>query len=246
MRHLNAIRARRWRKVGLGGFLLLWGLVGMCLPACLEQARSSGGHILTQRQAAQKPASPAAAAPKAAPATPSSFSPDNDIAYPSYNPGAGLTRPLPFPAALPPYGVSPFVLPWNRPGFEEYNELPRMPPFALVEARKYSLAATLLPPPPVAERPTTAVLIAHLPEHAAFWVEGTRTRSLGRTRYFQSPPLLPGREYVYTVRAAWVEDGRWVSRSRKVPVRAGTIQAIYLQLASLPSPARSVREGGPR
>ena len=65
-----------------------------------------------------------------------------------------------------------------------------------------------------------------------FWVEGIRTRSTGRTRYFQSPPLLPGRKYNYRIRAAWIEDGHWVSQTRMVPVEAGTIQAIYLRPVS--------------
>jgi uncharacterized protein (TIGR03000 family) len=76
-----------------------------------------------------------------------------------------------------------------------------------------------------------AGLIARLPEHAAFWVEGTRTRSIGRTRFFQSPPLVPGRKYNYRVTAAWIEDGSWVSQTRVVSVQAGLIQAIYLRSA---------------
>lgn len=74
-----------------------------------------------------------------------------------------------------------------------------------------------------------AILIAHLPEHAALWVEGTRTRSRGRTRYFQSPPLQPGRKYNYKLRVVWIEDGHWVGQTREVPVQAGIIEAIYIR-----------------
>jgi len=88
------------------------------------------------------------------------------------------------------------------------------------------------------ERPF-AVLIAHLPDRAVFWVEETRTRSTGRTRYFQSPPLRSDRKYTYRVRAAWIEDGRWVSQARLVNVEAGLIQTIYLRSAPSAS-ARAV------
>jgi uncharacterized protein (TIGR03000 family) len=77
--------------------------------------------------------------------------------------------------------------------------------------------------------PFVAVLIAQLPEEAVLWVEGRRTTSAGWMRYFRSPPLRPGRKYSYLVRVAWIEDGCWVSQTRKLPVRAGRIQAVYLR-----------------
>jgi uncharacterized protein (TIGR03000 family) len=82
-------------------------------------------------------------------------------------------------------------------------------------------------------RREVAVLIAYLPEHALLWVDGRLTRVRGQIRYFQSPPLPAGKEYSYTVRAAWQEGGQWVGQTRKVPVHAGLIQTIYLR----PSPA---------
>ena len=38
---------------------------------------------------------------------------------------------------------------------------------------------------------------------------------------FQSPPLDPGRNYTYEVRARWTEDAKEVSQTRKVRVRIG-------------------------
>jgi uncharacterized protein (TIGR03000 family) len=40
-------------------------------------------------------------------------------------------------------------------------------------------------------------------------------------RRFVTPPLIPGQAYVYDVRAIWLEDGRDVTRDRRVRVRAG-------------------------
>jgi uncharacterized protein (TIGR03000 family) len=228
MRHHDATAAGRWRKFVLGGSLVLLGLAAGGLPDSHAQMYYSGGFTPRRQYLSDKtppqessPKTPAPTAPK----TPSAYSPDNDLAYPSYYLGGAKPPPSP-----PPYNILSSSLPWNQAGFEDYTELPQMPRDASIgEAKKYSLVTTLLPPPPGAERPATAVLIVHLPEHAVFWVEGTQTRSTGRTRYFQSPPLVPGQKYNYRVRAAWIEDGRWVSQTRRVAVEAGHIQAVYLR-----------------
>jgi uncharacterized protein (TIGR03000 family) len=139
---------------------------------------------------------------------------------------------MPSPAGPSPYGISAAALPWNQGGFVGYDELAEMPQdSSLVTPRKYLLEASALTGGPPAGAPEVAVLIAHLPEHAVLVVDGRRTRSEGRTRYLQSPPLTPGEGYSYTVGVTWIEDGRWVSQTRKVPVRAGLTQAIYLRFA---------------
>jgi uncharacterized protein (TIGR03000 family) len=56
---------------------------------------------------------------------------------------------------------------------------------------------------------------------AQVWVEGKPTRQRGSRREFVSPPLDPGQNYTYEVRAVWTESGREVERTRTVRVRAG-------------------------
>jgi uncharacterized protein (TIGR03000 family) len=56
---------------------------------------------------------------------------------------------------------------------------------------------------------------------ARLWVEGVETRTKGRLRQFVSPPLRPGGEYTYRLRARWTEKGRLVTRTRTVTFRAG-------------------------
>lgn len=169
-----------------------------------------------------------------------SYSPDKDFGSPSYNSattsvarsyyvGGDSGRPASSPAGGSPSGVSA-ALPWNQVGFKGYDELQETPrDSSLFSPRKYSLEATSLPPERSAAKSEFAVLIAHLPEHAQFWVEGRLTRVGGQTRYFRSPPLLPNKKYSYTVRTAWIEDGRWVSQTLKVPVQAGKVQALFLR-----------------
>jgi uncharacterized protein (TIGR03000 family) len=225
--------ARDGRKFVWSSSLVLLGLAMTGLPESRAQMHYSGGFTPTRHPRQQiTPSSPPQTTTPAAPKTPRDYFPDSDLSYPSYYSAEEPKRPLAPPAPLLPYSIAPSSLPWNQAGFEDYNESPQLPRDASVgEAKKYSLVATSLPPP-ATERSLTAVLIAHLPSHAVFWVEGIRTRSTGRTRYFQSPPLLPGRKYNYRIRAAWIEDGHWVSQTRMVPVEAGTIQAIYLRPVS--------------
>ena len=48
-----------------------------------------------------------------------------------------------------------------------------------------------------------------------------RTAPTGEVRRFASPPLAPGKEFTYEVRARWTEGGKEVSRARDVGVTAG-------------------------
>lgn len=66
-----------------------------------------------------------------------------------------------------------------------------------------------------------AEIEVRLPAGADLWFEGVRTTQTGTYREFVSPPLAPGRDYAYELRASWREGGREVSRTRRVRVRAG-------------------------
>jgi uncharacterized protein (TIGR03000 family) len=61
----------------------------------------------------------------------------------------------------------------------------------------------------------------HVPSDARVWFEGEATSQSGTDRTFVSPPLAPGREYVYHLRVQWYENGKAVERNRKVRVHAG-------------------------
>lgn len=243
MQSSDAMTRRPWRMRMAGGALVLLGLALAGLPESRAQYWAFRKVIppRNRENAAPQPSFPT---------TPSYF-PDNDFYYPSYSSTtpsvtrsssatATLTRSYYFggdyvpPASPPegelPFGVSAGTLPWNQGGFEDYKDSPEVPRDAShFTPRKYSLKATPLPQRLPAEREEAARLIARLPEHALLWVEGKQTRLTGPTRYFESPPLRAGEKYSYTVRVDWIEDGRWVSQTEKIPVRAGLVQAIYLR-----------------
>jgi uncharacterized protein (TIGR03000 family) len=68
---------------------------------------------------------------------------------------------------------------------------------------------------------TSARLELRVPEAAEVWFGDVRAVQTGALRVFESPPLAPGKEYVYEVRVVWQAGGRDVAESREVTVRAG-------------------------
>jgi uncharacterized protein (TIGR03000 family) len=134
-----------------------------------------------------------------------------------------------------PYGVPGRLFPWAQPGYRGYYETtrPTQPPPANVTAapQKYTITITLLPYKPKGVDPNIGVLMAHLPEDALIWFNDHPTTSRGMVRYFESPPLTSGKEYFYTARLVWHENGKWVSKTERVPIGAGQMHCIYLTSA---------------
>jgi uncharacterized protein (TIGR03000 family) len=74
----------------------------------------------------------------------------------------------------------------------------------------------------VAQAPNrVAHLNVQVPANAQVWIEGVKTTQTGTSRQFQSPPLTPGTNYSYEVRAHWMANGQPVDRTRNVSVHAG-------------------------
>jgi len=65
-----------------------------------------------------------------------------------------------------------------------------------------------------------------VPANAEVMFEGEKTTQTGAMRQYISPPLTPGGNYTYDIRASWMENGRQVSRTRHVPVRAGEVVRV--------------------
>jgi uncharacterized protein (TIGR03000 family) len=92
----------------------------------------------------------------------------------------------------------------------------------------YAVRVTLLPHKTLEEDANAVLIVAHLPEDAQIWFEGQPTVQKGNLRLFTSPPLTPGKDYTYTVRVRWVEDGRQFSQTGLIPVHAGEVHCIDL------------------
>jgi uncharacterized protein (TIGR03000 family) len=61
---------------------------------------------------------------------------------------------------------------------------------------------------------------------AQVWFEGTPTQQKGTVREFESPPLTPGQNYTYHIRARWTENGQVRDQTRNVVVQAGQHVAV--------------------
>jgi uncharacterized protein (TIGR03000 family) len=65
-----------------------------------------------------------------------------------------------------------------------------------------------------------AFLNVRLPSSdAEVWIEGDKTRSTGMLREYMSPTLDPDKRYSYEIKARWMENGKEVTRTKKVSVR---------------------------
>ena len=64
----------------------------------------------------------------------------------------------------------------------------------------------------------TVLINVRLPDpNAQVWFEGNATSQRGAMRQFESPQLTPGRDYIYSIRAEWNQNGRTVLKSINVP-----------------------------
>ncbi len=130
--------------------------------------------------------------------------------------------------------------PWTKPNFPGYTETvrPSVPPSAAitVQPMKYRLVVTSVPVKAEPGDADRVVLMAHVAEDALVWIDGNPTTSTGVERLYRSPALeADGKQYYYTVRVAWAEDGHWVSKEVAVPVKAGEEHCIFLQKAVKPT-----------
>jgi uncharacterized protein (TIGR03000 family) len=74
-------------------------------------------------------------------------------------------------------------------------------------------------PAPAQQTMTMTVLVPVA--DAQVWVENVATTQKGKERLFQSPPLEPNRNFTYTIKARWMENGQAVNRESQVNVQAG-------------------------
>jgi uncharacterized protein (TIGR03000 family) len=77
---------------------------------------------------------------------------------------------------------------------------------------------------------TAATVRVQVPANAQVWFGDHQTQQTGPNRLFVSPPLQANRDYSYTLRARWMDNGREVDRTRTVKVQPGaTVDVNFLQ-----------------
>jgi uncharacterized protein (TIGR03000 family) len=107
---------------------------------------------------------------------------------------------------------------WLLVRLKESDATAPQPPASPAEAAE---AAAIAPPPP-APADDTAKITVILPADAELYVDGHETKEVGAERVFATPPLVRGKDFSYSFRAVWTEDGKPVERTRKVTFQAGS------------------------
>lgn len=93
--------------------------------------------------------------------------------------------------------------------------------------------------PPAAKPMGGAKVIFDMPEGANLFVENQPIKGTATSRSYTTPTLVPGQTYFYTVRVEAVKDGKPVSETRRVIVRAGdVVRESFLDAKSTDAVAR--------
>ena len=144
-------------------------------------------------------------------------------------------------------GIWPLAVSWNRysygyyPGYYGYGtpgyaSAPSgyAPGYTSAPSGNYTSyyaaapSGEVLPSPYPGAAPDvgTARIGARVPTNARVFVNGEQTTQNGQFRRFVSPPLDPGQDYTYEIRATWDENGHQVDRTSTVSVRAGQLTQL--------------------
>ena len=75
-----------------------------------------------------------------------------------------------------------------------------------------------------------ATLYVQLPEDAKLTIDGIPTASASANRAFQTPTLDKNKEYVSTIKAEIIRDGKVLSATRQVRLRAGSSAYVTLEM----------------
>jgi uncharacterized protein (TIGR03000 family) len=93
-----------------------------------------------------------------------------------------------------------------------------------------------IPTPPAkgaeTETDTAATVVVTLPADARLTVDGNPTKSTSERRTFVTPPLQTGADYVYTLQAEVIRDGRSVVQAQRATVRGGRTTNVSFGFSS--------------
>jgi uncharacterized protein (TIGR03000 family) len=147
-----------------------------------------------------------------------------------------LYWPFYFPGFYPFYDYPYYAYPtyysdlypdYATPGYASFYNYPVTSSYLDTTVRLPEEYAPPMPPADAnaAAADTTAQLTVRVPADADIWIDGEVTQQTGAVRKFVSPPLSPG-EYTYQVRARWMQDGRQVVQTRRIPVSPGERRTV--------------------
>jgi uncharacterized protein (TIGR03000 family) len=77
--------------------------------------------------------------------------------------------------------------------------------------------------------PAPATLIVRLPADAKLTIDDEATKETSDLRTFVSPPIQPGKNYRYTLKAEIIRNGRTLTSTTQATVRAGEQTQVTLE-----------------
>ena len=80
-----------------------------------------------------------------------------------------------------------------------------------------------------ASLPAPATIVVSLPAEARLLIDDAATTSTSELRVFASPSLEPGKDFYYTLKGEMERDGRTVTTTQYVKVRAGQETRVQLE-----------------
>jgi uncharacterized protein (TIGR03000 family) len=145
--------------------------------------------------------------------------------------------PLAYPAGVYPYPLGPYpprryLFPTAYPGYyaPTYGSYPTAVLSPVPQELQPATPLALLPVPGNTAGQSATIRVT-VPASADVWFGLQKTAQTGTERTFQSPPVPPGRNFVYSVRAKWVEGGKEIEQFQAVTVRAGTVSDVRFPVA---------------
>lgn len=130
----------------------------------------------------------------------------------------------------------------STPAFPSYSQPPVGYQAYYAPAANGQVLDTARSTPPLGNG---VLLTVEVPErNAQIWIDGSRTSQTGTVRRFLSPPINPGSNYTYDIKAQWTENGHTVDQTRTVRVRAGERVNVDFNTQALNGQRPSQRKGG--
>jgi uncharacterized protein (TIGR03000 family) len=146
--------------------------------------------------------------------------------YPS-----GYYMGAPYGDRSPYYGERPLPMPreQDRRGTEPDGKRKEQTTPERSRTRSGTGEEEAKPPSDQARGPAAATIVVSLPADAKLMIEDQATRSTSDLRTFISPPLEPGKEFEYTLKAELSRGGRAQTTTTKLTIRAGEESFVTLE-----------------
>jgi uncharacterized protein (TIGR03000 family) len=126
----------------------------------------------------------------------------------------------------PPQAASPVKAPAGRPA-PKLREAPREGPKQKVPAADQPGASEQIGlPEEIGKAPAT--IVVRVPAGARLLVNNVATQQSSGPRKLVSPPLERGKDFHYTLKAEIVQDGRVLTTTKRIAVRAGEVKRVTL------------------